>query len=206
MRRWRTRSGEGLLRQTSRSVLAALVSAAFALSGCADAPSLGSNPDGLPYYAQSLEFVISEGCLPLVLKEKSEAEAMRDIGMRRDALQSWGEPSPWGHHYIGGFRGGVRGVTVVKASCFVIIEGKDFGSYEKAADLAFRRRFGPDYASTPLPASFRPSRPGSIMFCRDKVVVMVGPDALGPFNRRDDAFDVELEPVWPGAPKLDCAS
>jgi hypothetical protein len=139
-----------------------LACAAALLVGCATAAPDAPNPEGLAPDALSLDFVLAQGCLPYVAGEKTESQAMADVGLRR--VSTWNPITPSGpdHQYIGRYPG-VSAVNLHRGHCTVHARGANTAGYRRAVEAVLARRFGADYLEG-QPAA-KPIIPGQIQFC-----------------------------------------
>lgn len=138
---------------------------------------------------------VLNGCLPYVSGEKSEADAMAAIGMKRSAnIGNPLFPPIAGHHYRAGLPSPVQVHIDVPHVCRATVEGDGLDAYRRAAERAFEARFGADYAAVPA-RKYETSAPAPDFehaFCRDGLLVRTYRSSY----RGDDFYNVEV--VKPG--------
>jgi len=173
----------------------ALISAAWMLA-LGVAPALAQS-EVTKFEARAARFqdAVQHGCLPYAAGEKSEADAMAAIGMKRSTNHYNPLTSPvTGHHYRGGLFARV-GVAIDRPGvCRVTVEGDALDAYKRAAERAFEARFGADYAATPA-HKYETSAPAPDFehaFCRDGLLVRTYRSTY----RGDAFYNVEVARPW----------
>jgi hypothetical protein len=114
-----------------------------ALSGaCVLPPPTPPQPSALSSQALSLERVIEGGCLPYILGEKTEDQAMTSLHLtRRVPLHiPLDPPSP---PYWTGVGAGLASVTVTSNNCAISMHGGPMADYRVSVNRALTRKLGP---------------------------------------------------------------
>ena len=121
-----------------KSPVAAL---ALMVAGCAlERPPI-SNPNSLPTEALTLQYLVSRGCLPYALGQKTEEQAMRGIGLNHIRPLLGLEPGDTAPFWTGFYPGGPR-INVGRGVCNTIVHGSNVIAYRTAAEIALRQGFG----------------------------------------------------------------
>lgn len=135
---------------------------ALILSACASESLPVPNSNGLSPEAQSLSYILDQGCLPYVLGQKSEKEAMEGIGLRKQAnfnpLVSL--PPQWTGRYTG-----VAAVTVEKFACYFHVSGRHQAEYLKITTTVLHERLGADADQDARSTVYTKYVPGEIKGC-----------------------------------------
>jgi hypothetical protein len=147
-----------------RILRAAALLAGALVSGCMTIPPPISNPTGLSAEALTLAYVLDRGCLPYLLGEKTEDQAMRPLRLSHVyPLELPFDPSPpSGPHWVGPYPGGPF-VGVYGPDCTIIATGGDVADYRTVIQRVLDRRLGP--ASRSDFANFA-GLPGRLTGCR----------------------------------------
>ena len=147
------------MKRTSVALVASIVA-----SGCALGTPPIANPAGLPADALRLEYVLEGGCLPYVLGQLTEADAMHGVGLNhiRPIVPGLvpGDNAPY---WAGGFAGALR-VNVGRGVCNVVVRGRDFAAYRAATEAALHRTLGADVTAGGR-SNYRAWVPGQITGC-----------------------------------------
>lgn len=154
------------------AALSAITCAACATGAHPDGPP----PDGLTWEAVTLKVVVSQGCMPYALGERTEAVAMKNAALRRDAPRfSWPSPGVTEPQYVNDMAG-VPIVTIYGSDCTVYVRGRDAAAFDRALDQVYRARFGQTYNARSLPPPPYANFPDTKMFCQAGRLFVSYPD------------------------------
>ena len=168
--------------------LPAPVLAALLLGGCAILSAPIANPEGLSAQAQTLRYVLDQGCFAYMLGERPEGDAMRALRLTHHGPGlSLTPPGP--PYWLGSYPG-LSNVVVGRDSCSVNMRGRDTVAYRMATELVLKRRLGD---AQPLTDPAYPvALPRQLTGCRHGVRYTFYPDRVGfsvDLNRVDCATD-----------------
>lgn len=153
------------MRLLLRSAAALLAGAAILSGGGGSTAEPNSGPPGMTKAALRLETVVARGCLPYLLGQKSEKDALRGVALNHiHPLPISLDPGGNAPFWMSGFPAELR-VNTGKGVCNTVLHGRDAAAYRAAAQRAVDLTLTPD-GSDDGRSQYRQWVPGQITGCR----------------------------------------